>query len=867
MIEPPVGSAPAAPRRGAPGVDPFTSMIGRFGRLARWFGSRFFRGFRFEPGDAERLRALEAGGALVYVMRYSSRLDYFLFNWLFLSERVRLAGFANGIRFYYYRPVLEALQLLLRVGLARLRRGRSGMRARGIAHARATLRAGGTMFLFLRTDKIGSRLRATRRGALVTGRSELDYLNEVVVTAFEEELPVSLVPLVLFWRKGPRRRRFLNVFYGAPERPSDTGKVLSFLWNYHNLAVRVGTPIDLRRFVDERRAEGRGAVVKKVRRSLLIFLRREEKPIAGAALRPIEQTEQLVLSDPDVSTAVEAEVARSRHSRSRIERRARRQLREIAAHPSSSMLAVLDVLVTRAFGRLFDAIEVRGLERVVEAAKLHPLVLVPCHRSHVDYLMLSWLIYERHLVPPLVAAGVNLAFWPLGPIFRRAGGFFLRRGFEGDRLYATVFRCYVQQLIKDGLTQEFFIEGTRSRTGRTLPPRLGMLAMILEAYRRGVRRDVQLVPIGLTYERLLEERSMTEERRGAAKARENVAALFRARSVLRRRLGTVAVHFGEPISLAELLGPPGEPARREATELLGIEISRRLNRLICASRTSLPAAVLLASRGRGVRQEDLVLRARELVALLELLDVPIAEALAKDLPRDLEASMALLQESGLVARSEDRRGVIVAVEPDARDVLDYYRGGLAPALALPGALALALVDRQTRKDTCAGAGEWLDLLRLEYFPPLGEERDWRFARLLDHFRLRGWTDESAEDGLRATPAGSFWLELFRAQILPTVHAYAALFETVAEAGGEGERGDWLRDARESIQRALLLGEADFPEADNGGALDNALALLVADGILVCDGTLRGDDARLRPGPRFEQLRGRSDRLAGALGSR
>ena len=221
-----------------------------------------------------------------------------------------------------------------------------------------------------------------------------------------------------------------------------------------------------------------------------------------------------------------------------------------------------------------------------------------------------------------------------------------------------------------------------------------------------------------------------------------------------------------------------------------------------------------------------------------------------------------------MARSHDRRGEIVSFAPEVRDVLDYYRGGLAPALALPGALALALVDARTRKDTCARPGEGLALLRVEYFPPAGERRDWLFTRLLDHFRLRGWTDDSGPGGrLCATPEGGAWLELFRAQILPTAHAYVALFETVIEAGGNGVRGEWIGEARESIRRALLLGEARFPEADSPSALDNALTLLVADEVLVCDGALRHADARLRPGPRFGALRDRRDRLAEALGSR
>ena len=186
----------------------------------------------------------------------------------------------------------------------RVRRGASGMRERSIMQIRQCVRDGGSAFLFLRTDKIRTRVR-TKRVAVREGRTELDYLREVVDTAFASDVPVSLVPLALFWRKGARPERpFLNLFYGGNERPTDVGKVVAFLWNYRNLAVRVGQPIDLRAFVDANRASGRERVVKQVRRSLLIFLRREEKPVVGAPLPSFARVQEAVLEDGEVRRVI-----------------------------------------------------------------------------------------------------------------------------------------------------------------------------------------------------------------------------------------------------------------------------------------------------------------------------------------------------------------------------------------------------------------------------------------------------------------------------------------------------------------------------------------------------------------------------------
>ena len=863
---------------GASSSDPYSAMTPRFGGPARIFGQRFFRGFQLGTRAVDELRKLEGQGAVVYVMRYASRLDYFLFNWLFLSEGIRLSTAANGIRFYYYRTFGQAVRRFFSGNLERLRRGSHGMREQQIVRMRQIVREGGSFFLFLRTDKIGQGLR-TRRGAVASGHSELDYLREVVDSCFAEPVPVALVPLALFWRKGSRRRRrFLNLFYGGPGRPSDTTKVLSFLSNYRNLAVRVGTSIDLRAFVDGRREEGRERVVKQVRRSVMIFLRREEKPVLGAALRELWKIEEAVMAEPELRRTI-AEVAAGQRSPARVEARARRYLREIAARQSPTALAILDVVVGWMFDKVFGRVEIHGVERIVEAAKLHPLVLLPSHRSHFDYLLLSWLFYERHLVPPHVAAGINLSFWPLGPIFRRAGGFFLRRSFEGDPLYTAVFRSYMRLLIKDGATQEFFIEGTRSRTGKTLMPRLGLLSMVVEAFARGVRRDVYLVPIGFTYEGLVEESSMTEERRGAKKTGESLFNLLRSRRLLRHRYGSVIVRFGEPVSLAERVradllsaGEASGEAKdelRRITERLGDELCRRINGLVTAGRSAVASAALLARPGRGLREDEFRARVKEVGALLELLQVPLSErveqALAAGQP---EATLELLLQSRLVERKTSRAGDLLHYPDEVRDRLDYYRATLAPALVWPAALALALRSGGTREEVLQEADSWLELLRSEYFPPADvHQRRVILERVLAHLETRDWVHAAASGELSVPTEAQSWLAFLAAQIEPVLEAYAALFQVVEAVEGTEVRKQILEEAQSVLKDQLLVGEARFPEAVSPVTFQNTLALLLREKVLRCDGSPLKPGTRFEPGPRWDEFKNLSGRVASALATR
>ncbi|HSJ95736.1 MAG TPA: hypothetical protein VLC53_01605, partial [Myxococcota bacterium] len=211
--------------------DPLSAMAPRFNPFFRWFARRFFGGIHLDDATVARLRALEAAGSVIYVMRYASRLDYFLFNALFLRHGLRLSAFANGIHFDYYQPLWQALRARWRA--FRARRAGAGQRER----VDRLVAAGSSLFVFLRTERLGSRLLG-RRAVAAAAQADLDLLAETVGAVWEAGSPVAVVPIALFWRKGPRsERRFLNLAYGAPTRPSDFAKVTSFLANYKNLAV------------------------------------------------------------------------------------------------------------------------------------------------------------------------------------------------------------------------------------------------------------------------------------------------------------------------------------------------------------------------------------------------------------------------------------------------------------------------------------------------------------------------------------------------------------------------------------------------------------------------------------------------------
>ena len=844
-------------------------MTPRFNFFFRWFAKRFFGHFDLDDDTVAQLRALEARGSVVYVMRYASRLDYFLFNTLFVREGLRLSGFANGVRFYYYRPFLEAFRTLLR-GSRRRREGGAPE-----PFARELALSGRSQFLFLRTQRIG--LFAGRREVVEQNRHELDDLGEIVRGVWDANQPVSLVPLALFWRKGPRaERRFLNLAYGASTRPSDVAKIASFVTTYRGLSVKVGEPIDLRAFIDERKHEGEQAIARKVRRSLLVFLYREEKVVEGPTLRPPHKVQEIVLGDPSVRAAVEAAAREKGLPVESAWAEAEKIFAEIAANMNSTFLAALNVVVTAIFRRLFGSIEVSGLEKVAGYAKRHPLVLVPSHRSYFDFLVLSWLFYGNHLVPPHIAARENMGFGPFGYIFRRAGAFFLRRSFS-DPLYKEVFRRYVTYLVREGFTQEFFIEGGRSRTGKTLVPRLGMLSWDVEAFLSTGRRDLFFVPIAITYERLVEEGAMIDELEGGKKVEESTLALFRARKFLRRRFGSVFVNFGEPISLADALGGERErfarvegasveAAKRRFIEALGNRIVERINWATVANATSVAACALLGGRRRGMLRHELTGRMREVLDLLRLQDVRVTPALERD-QGDFREAISFLQRSDLVKSMPDPRGEILFFEEPQRRALDFYRNGILHYLVTPSFLARALLRGGSVDELREDLAFWLGLFHAEFFVPRGEILAAHAEGFLDYFERAGGVarrDGRFEVAEKARPYFEFLAEQTRT-FLEAYHAAARAVEASQEPVA---RRKLERDVTQELERSMLLGEAVRREAANPVTLANAIDVFQRRGILERgQGGAAREDAVYVRGPAFGELHGLRERLAGALGAR
>lgn len=815
----------------------------------------------------DHVRALAQRGAVVYVMRQRSLVDYLLVYYVLRREGLPVPEFVNDLSLLLLRP----LGYLLGNAWRRLRRhaplSRELRAFEDRDYCTRLVARGRPVLIFLRRRPPRLRVLFRRSKALGRARTGSDYLREIVHQLWTSDAEVSFVPVAVLRGRGMRRKgsRLATLVYSLQEMPGEIRRMVSLFWNLRDTSLSLGEEVPLREMTRQYHREGEERVVRRLARALQIFLYREERVVWGPQMLPRRQARQRTLQDPEVRSAVATLAATRGQTEAQLWRRARRYFDEMAANFHGIYFSIVEFVFNRVWPRLFQGVTQAGLDRVLECLKEHPIVLVPCHRSHFDYLIISYLFHINYMSPPHIAAGKNLSFWPLGPLFRGAGAFFIRRSFDDNELYKAVFRSYLRFLMREGCTQEFFIEGGRSRTGKILTPKLGMLSAIVDAFVQGVRRDLFLVPVSIHYGRVVEEDAYQRELGGAEKERESLGGLIRARSVLRRRHGTVEISFGEPISLSDALGERKDafrtPVDEETSEQkrrfvrkLGFRLLREVNACTVAGATSVSASVLLGLPHRACRLDDFVVRACALTHYLSASGVRFTASLLRNEAGEFRENLGFLESGGLIKRIPGEVPTVIAVPDEKRRALDFYKNNIIHFFLLP-ALALDAVGQGLHGDALRDdVAWWLDLFRWEFPLPERDALAAELQRVNDYLAavraVRGEILDRGHPFVMTVPA---LLDNFR-------DAYWIAARALSELP---EAGMGRKAVVERIQKryrvGLLLGEVRKPEGNSSVTIGNALDRFVELGaVQLLSG--KGKDKAIVRGAEFGALAALAARL-------
>lgn len=520
-----------------------------------------------------------------------------------------------------------------------------------------------------------------------------------LVEALEQhpDIDVQLVPVTVLWGRSPDKEDswFKLLFSDTWATPGTVKQLMNIGLHGRQSYLEFHEPQSLRELVDYAKANHPNvSPATYIASSLDTYLDQQREVVLGPDLSDRRNVMQSVVKSPEVQEAIRRESIQHKISMLEAERRAIGYVNEIVSDYSASAVRFADMALTRLWTQLYDGVEVHNFSTVRELAKDYEIVYTPCHRSHIDYLLLSYVIYKRGLMIPYIAAGDNLNLPFVGQLLRGGGAFFIRRSFRGNALYTSVFKEYLYSILSRNTPLEYFIEGGRSRTGRLLPPKTGMLAMTIQGHLRGPAKPIVFVPTYIGYERLMEGSTYVGEMQGKPKEAESIFGIVKTLRKIERIFGKVHVNFGEPVFLNDILeqnhieqNQNQVPSSTEISTVVANSanlILENINRAVVINPVSLLSLILLATPKHTLDEE---ICAKQL---------DIYRDLATQQPYDERTQVTSLSGKEIVAyglklklikRVQHVLGDIIAIEDNQAVLLTYFRNNILHAFVLPSLVA------------------------------------------------------------------------------------------------------------------------------------------------------------------------------------
>ena len=691
------------------------------------------------------------------------------------------------------------------------------------------------------------------RNSILTATARERYapsqlMTDLVHCAFAQpDCDVQLVPVVILWGRRPDKQDSIlkALFSETWRQPGPLRRLLTILLHGRNVLVRFNAPISLRAL--SREGLDPAQAQRKLSRVLRVHFRRQREMAIGPDLSHRNTQIETVLTSASVCQAIAAEADSRSISVEQAEIRARRFALEIASDYTYGAVRALGLFLSWMWTRLYDGIEIYNLDVLTRIAPGQGIVYVPAHRSHVDYLLLSYLLHKNGFMAPHIAAGANLNMPLVGPLLRRCGAFFLRRTFKGEPLYAAVFHEYLHLMMVRGFPLEYFIEGGRSRNGRTLTPKAGILGMTVRSFIREHERPLVFVPVYLGYEKLIEGRTYLRELSGKPKQKESLWVVLKSARHLKRVFGKVHVNFGEPLVLADFLEQhrPGwaqqslsNPAdwSREATFGAASELARRLNSAAVVNPVTLVALTLLSTPRHAADEQVLYRQLEHCQALLA--EVPYAPETVP-CPLDARQIVAYVERLGFAERLAHPLGDLIRVKEGEAPLLAYFRNNILHIFALPALIACLLHHNRhlsVQRVSEAVAGIY-SLMRTELFLRwTPEELPAVTQATIDLFVRRGLLLRDAPGQLSAPePDSPEHGELRQlGEILRPILERHFLALAVLQHAGSGcrTRQAFENDCHLLAQRLALLYDFNAPESAEKANF-SALITLLLDAELLC----------------------------------
>lgn len=672
-----------------------------------------------------------------------------------------------------------------------------------------------------RDSLFGSEVKHTK-STISQGKTLLEQVSKA-------EKDVQFVPVMICWGRAPGiDKKDKKAKFGLLDLIADTyqatglRKLFILIFSGRHNFVRISKPVSLLEMT-QRHGDSEEAAHKLLRVARIHF-ERQRIVATGPKIMPRQAMFNSLLASPSMKKALQEEAKEKDISLEEAKKNAIKLLDEIAGDYRESYIRFGSTLLTWLWNKIYKGIRVHNADELRDLAqKGHEIVYVPCHRSHMDYLLLTYVIYHQGLVPPHIAAGINLNFWPAGPIFRKAGAFFIRRSFKGSKLYSAVFREYLSQLFIKGYPVKYYTEGGRSRTGRLLAPKTGMIAMTIQAMLRGIDRPITLVPVYIGYEHVMEVNTYLKELKGKNKESESAFGVFKAIKNL-KNYGHGDVNFGTPINLNEILNEHAPDWRSiiddenvvkpswltPVVNLTANKVMENVNNSAVLNTVNLSALTLLSSENHALTRGEMTDLIEFFVNLQK--DVPYSEQvkISEQTASEMISEAIQLEK---VSATSDEYGSIISLDNKNAILMSYYRNNVIHLFALPSVVAGVLLHHTNCSvdDVIEKTEQLYPLIKNELFLTSDNVRE-TVLSLIEYLKENKFISIARNKVKLVEQSSSEYFQLVMLSKLmkDTLQRFALGFNRLTQVDGIS-RSELEADAQKMAKRLLTLHDIKAPE--------------------------------------------------------
>ncbi|MCL2325401.1 MAG: 1-acyl-sn-glycerol-3-phosphate acyltransferase [Proteobacteria bacterium] len=573
-------------------------MVRRFSLIVRLFFQWIYARVAYEPSQVQDVLSIPKDESIVYLINTENKHDFLYLNYLCLKTGMPLACISNGKSKQRFASLWHRLRTLFQRRLA----------PNDTQPVLAAVQNHRPILLFL------NQYGRNEQQKLAHTEKILEEIRQLCASA--PQLRVHLLPVGIIWERRAENYKstLLHEIYGTPTRPSAMRRTLSVIFGPFRLFFKIGRPLCIIHHLPlEANAVASGTAL---RHALSDDIDRMHQQVNGPKVKPHQLLIREIVESESFLNELYPIVQETGQPKEALVLEARAILEKSSARFSLLVCKLLSTILNPLWSLIYDGlyVDLDKLNDLRELSKTHRLIFIPSHRSHVDYLVLSALLYQHGVLPPHIAAGENLNFFPIGKILRMGGAFFIKRSFRGEKLYTLCLKHYIGKVLAEGYPVEFFIEGGRSRTGQMLQPKYGILRMIAQSIVANPHMPVKIIPCAITYEKVIEDMAYKNEQEGGKKHRENVTGLIRTTKLLISKYGQIYVSFADPIDFNAALKAPGnltgdalEAAFTHNIDVLAREIIQHINRASTITTSALLSVALLNAQSSTLSLDELLL--------------------------------------------------------------------------------------------------------------------------------------------------------------------------------------------------------------------------------------------------------------------